>query len=93
MNLYKIISKYATIVVFGVNTYMFGFSFFFGDIIVFKVCVKNGSFKSCFQPSAKGKMTALTVRSYHAFVKIFRYDCICNQNLDVQAPTLFSFPV
>ena len=44
----------------------------FGDTIFCNVDLKNGFFKSCFQQSAKGKMTALTVRSYHVFVKIFR---------------------
>ncbi len=42
----------------------------FGDINVFSVCLKSGFFTTCFQQSANGKMTALTVRSYHAFVKI-----------------------
>ena len=36
----------------------------FGDVC-FDICLKHGFFKSCFQQSAEGKMTALTVRSYH----------------------------
>ena len=33
----------------------------FGDVFV-NVCLKNGIFKSSFQKSAKGKMTALNMR-------------------------------
>ena len=40
---------------------IFGFDIF-GDIMFFDICLKNGFFKSCFQQSAKGKMTALNVR-------------------------------
>ena len=32
----------------------------FGDIICFNICLKHGFFKSCFQQSAKGEMTAQT---------------------------------
>ena len=41
----------------------------FHDILVLNVCLKNEFFKSCFQQSAKSKMTAQTRRTYHVFSK------------------------
>ena len=41
----------------------------FGDIICFDVCLKNEFFRSCFQQSAKCKMTAQTRRKNHVFNK------------------------
>ena len=37
----------------------------FGDIICFDICLKNEFFRSCFQQSAKCKMTAQTKRKNH----------------------------
>ena len=39
-----------------------------GDITVVDVCLKNDSFKSCFQQSAKCKMTAHTRRKHHVLL-------------------------
>ena len=47
-----------------------------GDIILFNVYVKNGFFESCFQQSAKGKMTAQTCRKHNFSVNISLYDGI-----------------
>ena len=55
----------------GVKLVIFEFEIC-GDICSQNICLKNGFFESCFQQSAKDKMTALTVRSYHVFVNIFR---------------------
>ena len=41
----------------------------FGDIILFNVCLKNEFFRSCFQQSAKCKMTAQPRRRNHVFSK------------------------
>ena len=58
----------------------------------FNMCLENGFFKAGFQQSAKGKTTALTVRSYHVLSKSSVYDSICYQHSDFQAPTPFVFP-
>ena len=50
-------------------------------IYVFDIYLKNWFFESCFQQSAKAKMTALTVRSYHVFVKLCILDCILPSKL------------
>ena len=66
VELYQIVSKYNTMLVFDVNFDIFGFGYLwwynFSD-----VCLKYGFFKSCFQQSAKGKMTAQTLRKQHIF--------------------------
>ena len=61
--LYQNIAKYDKMLVFGVNFDIFGWLGVctFGNI-VFGICFKNGVFKSCFQQSAKGEITALSLR-------------------------------
>ena len=90
VELYLRISKYDILSVLGVKFEMLEVEIVW-DVICFNACLKNGFFESCFQQSAKGKMTALTVRSYHIFAKIYCDDCICNQKLDFQAPPPFEF--
>ena len=57
------------IFVFGVEFVILGFGYF-GDVVLFSGCLNNGFFKSRFQQSAKDRMTASTVESYHVFVKL-----------------------
>ena len=38
-----------------------------GIFISFNMCLKNGFVKSCFQQSAKRRMTAQTERKHHVF--------------------------
>ena len=44
-------------------------------VICFAMHLKVVLFKSCFQQCAKGKMTALTARSYQNFVKLCLLAC------------------
>ena len=53
--------EYDSIFDFGITFDIVGFVCSFGDIF-FDMYLKNGFFKSYFRQSAKGKMTALTMR-------------------------------
>ena len=48
-----------------------------GDINAFWVCFKNGFFRSCFQQSAKRKMTHKPRENIMLSIKTQLYDCIC----------------
>ena len=71
--------KYDTIFDFGVKFDIFGFAMF-GDIC-FNIYLKKDVFKSCFQQSAKGKMTALNMRKCHVVVQICHLDCMLQSKL------------
>ena len=46
---------------------IFGDFCIWGDILVLNICLKNEFVKSCFQQTAKCKMTVQTVRKHHVF--------------------------